>query len=81
MQLTEIELRTKKVDVCPQSNGYVERLYRTLLDGHFRVMVRTKFYESGNEMQAGQGAHSHFRCRPAQGRKRKGGNETESRLN
>jgi len=29
----------------PQSNGYVERLHRTLLDEHFRVMGRTKFYE------------------------------------
>lgn len=28
-----------------QSNGYVERLHRTLLDEHFRVMGRTMFFE------------------------------------
>ena len=42
--------RTTKVR-RPQSNGYVERLHRTLLDEHFRVMGRTKFYESLQEMQ------------------------------
>jgi hypothetical protein len=33
------------------SNGYVERLHRTLLDAHFRIMGRTRFYESVDEMQ------------------------------
>ena len=32
-------------------NGFVERLHRTLLDEHFRVLGRTKFYESIQEMQ------------------------------
>ncbi len=36
LQLEEIEHRTTKV--CrPQSNGFVERLHRTLLDEHFRI--------------------------------------------
>ncbi len=51
LQLEEIEHRTTKVR-RPQSNGYVERLHRTLLDEHFRVMGRKKFYESVDEMQA-----------------------------
>lgn len=50
LQLEEIEHRTTKVR-RPQSNGFVERLHRTLLDEHFRVMGRKKFYDSINEMQ------------------------------
>lgn len=50
LQLEGIEHRTTKVR-RPQSNGYVERLHRTLLDEHFRVKGRTKFYESVDEMQ------------------------------
>ena len=50
LQLEEIEHRTTKVR-RPQSNGFVERLHRTLLDEHFRVMGRKKFYESIEEMQ------------------------------
>nr|WP_241548038.1 integrase core domain-containing protein [Leptospira stimsonii] len=45
-----MEHRTTKVR-RPQSNGYVERLHRTLLDEHFRISGRTKFYESIEEMQ------------------------------
>ena len=51
LQLEEIEHRTTKVR-RPQSNGFVERLHRTLLDEHFRVMGRKKFYDSIAEMQA-----------------------------
>jgi len=51
LQLEEIEHRTTKVR-RPQSNGFVERLHRTLLDEHFRIMGRTKWYESLDEMQA-----------------------------
>lgn len=51
LQLEEIEHRRTKVR-RPQSNGFVERLHRTLLDEHFRVMGRKKFYESVAEMQA-----------------------------
>jgi transposase InsO family protein len=51
LQLEEIEHRTTKVR-RPQSNGYVERLHRTLLDEHFRIKGREKWYESLEEMQA-----------------------------
>lgn len=50
LQLEEIEHRTTKVR-RPQSNGYVERLHRTLLDEHFRVAGRTNFYETVDEME------------------------------
>jgi len=50
LQLEEIEHRTTKVR-RPQSNGFVERLNKTLLDEHFRIMGRQKFYESIDEMQ------------------------------
>lgn len=50
LQLEDIEHRTTKVR-RPQSNGYVERLHRTLLDEHFRIKGREKFYESLSEMQ------------------------------
>ena len=50
LQLEEIEHRTTKVR-RPQSNGFVERLHRTILDEHFRIKGRTKFYESVEEMQ------------------------------
>ena len=50
LQLVEIEHRTTRV-LRPQSNALVERLHRTLLDEHFRIMVRRKFYESVEEMQ------------------------------
>jgi len=51
LQLEEIEHRTTPVR-RPQSNGIVERLHRTLLDEHFRIQGRIKFYESPEEMQA-----------------------------
>lgn len=37
--------------LTPQSNGFVERMHRTLLDEHFRVKGREKWYESVDEMQ------------------------------
>ena len=48
LQLEEIEHRTTPIR-RPQSNGYVERLHRTLLDEHFRLKGRQKFYESLDE--------------------------------
>jgi transposase InsO family protein len=51
LQLEEIEHRTTKVR-RPQSNGIVERLHKTLLDEHFRIQGRVKFYESLAEMQS-----------------------------
>ena len=50
LQLEGIEHCTAKVR-RPQSNGFVERLHRTLLDEHFRVKGRQKWYECLNEMQ------------------------------
>jgi transposase InsO family protein len=50
LQLEGIEHRTTKVR-RPQSNGFVERLHRTLLDEHFRIKGRQKWYESLEEMQ------------------------------
>jgi transposase InsO family protein len=50
LQLEGIEHRTTQVR-RPQSNGIVERLHRTLLDEHFRIQGRIKFYESLEEMQ------------------------------
>ena len=49
LQLEDIEHRKTKVR-RPQSNGFVERLNRTLLDEHFRIKGREKFYESLEEM-------------------------------
>ena len=50
LQLEDIEHRTTPVR-RPQSNGIVERLHRTLLDEHFKIQGRIKFYESLEEMQ------------------------------
>ena len=50
LQLEDIEHRKTRIK-RPQSNGFVERLHRTLLDEHFRVMGRKKWYESIDEMQ------------------------------
>ena len=73
LQLEEIEHRTTKVK-RPQSNGYVERLHRTLLDEHFRVMGRKRWYESLEEMQKDLDAYLvHYNTkRPHQGRNMKG---------
>lgn len=50
LQLEEIEHRTTKVR-RPQSNGFIERFHRTLLDEHLRPSGRTKWYETVDEMQ------------------------------
>ena len=73
LQLEGIEHRTTRVR-RPQSNGFVERLHRTLLDEHFRVMGRKKFYESVDEMQADLEIYLKFynEKRPHQGRAMKG---------
>jgi len=73
LQLEEIEHRTTKVK-RPQSNGFVERLHRTLLDEHFRVQGRKKWYETIEEMQADLDAYLavYNTKRPHQGRGMKG---------
>ena len=73
LQLEGIEHRTTKVR-RPQSNGFVERLHRTLLDEHFRVKGRTKWYESVDEMQKDLDAYmkEYNNDRAHQGRNMKG---------
>ena len=73
LQLEGIEHRTTKVR-RPQSNGFIERLHRTLLDEHFRVMGRKKFYERVAEMQKDLDEYlQHYNTkRPHQGRLMKG---------
>ena len=73
LQLEGIEHRTTKVR-RPQSNGFVERLHRTLLDEHFRIMGRKKFYESVEEMQKDLDEYlEHYNTkRPHQGRNMNG---------
>ena len=46
-----IEHRTTKVR-SPRTNGFVERMNRTLLDECFRVQGRQKWYTSPDEIQA-----------------------------
>jgi transposase InsO family protein len=58
LQLEGIEHRTTPVN-RPQSNGIVERLHRTLLDEHFRIQGRIKFYESLEEMQSDLDSYLH----------------------
>jgi transposase InsO family protein len=69
LQFEGIEHRTTRVR-RPQSNGFVERLHRTLLDEHFRIMGRKKFYESVDEMQKDLEIYlDHYNTkRPHQGR-------------
>ena len=50
LQLEGIEHRTTRVR-RPQSNGFVERFHRTLLDEHFRIEGRKKWYDTVEEMQ------------------------------
>ena len=54
----------------PQSNGFIERFHRTLLDEHLRIAGRTKWYESVEEMQTDLDAYleSYNRKRPHRGR-------------
>jgi transposase InsO family protein len=73
LQLEGIEHRTTKVR-RPQSNGFVERLHRTLLDEHFRIMGRKKWYENVDQMQDDLDAYlAHYnRKRTHQGRNMNG---------
>lgn len=50
LQIEEIEHRTTKVR-RPQSNGFIERFHRTLLEEHLKIQGRTKWYETVQEMQ------------------------------
>jgi hypothetical protein len=50
LALNDIEHRRTKVRK-PQTNGFVERFNRTVLDEFFRIAFRTKFYESVEQLQ------------------------------
>lgn len=69
LQLEDIEHRTTKVR-RPQSNGFIERFHRTLLDEHLRVKGRTTWYEAVDEMQKDLEAYleTYNRRRPHRGR-------------
>ncbi|MBT8335468.1 MAG: IS481 family transposase [Gemmatimonadetes bacterium] len=69
LQLEEIEHRTTKVR-RPQSNGFIERFHRTLLDEHLRVKGRTTWYETVDEMQTDLDIYleTYNRARPHRGR-------------
>lgn len=73
LQLEGIEHRCTKVR-RPQSNGFIERLHRTLLDEHFRIQGRTKWYETVEEMQSDlEKFLEHYNTkRPHQGRNMNG---------
>ena len=51
LQLSDIRHKRTKVK-SPRTNGFVERLHRTVLDEFFRQAFRTKLYLSVEELQA-----------------------------
>jgi transposase InsO family protein len=59
LQLEGIEHRTTRVR-RPPSNGFVERLHKTLLDEHFRIKGRQKWYEALGEMQKDLDVYLHY---------------------
>jgi len=69
LQLEGLEHRTTRVR-RPQSNGFIERFHRTLLDEHLRIAGRTTWYESTDEMQKDLDTwlEEYNRKRPHQGR-------------
>jgi len=73
LQLEGIEHRTTRVR-RPQSNGIAERLNKTLLDEHFRIQGRKKWYETVEEMQVDFDAYmlTYNYSRPHQGRNMNG---------
>lgn len=73
LQLEQIEHRTTKVR-RPQSNGFIERFHRTLLDEHLRPSGRTKWYKSTEEMQVDLNGYleQYNRTRPHRGRNMNG---------
>jgi transposase InsO family protein len=51
LAMEDIEHRTTRVR-SPRTNGFVERMNRTLLDECFRIAGRTKWYTTPEEIQA-----------------------------
>ena len=50
LALADIEHRTTRVG-RPQTNGFVERFHRTVLDEFFRKAFRERFYTTVEELQ------------------------------
>lgn len=50
LQLNDIKHKRTKVR-SPQTNGFVERFHRTVLDEFFRLAFRSKFYETVEALQ------------------------------
>ena len=73
LQLEDIEHRKTKIK-SPQTNGFVERLHRTLLDEHFPVVGRKKWYDTVDDMQKDLDAFliRYNEKRPHQGRNMNG---------
>jgi transposase InsO family protein len=59
LALCDIEHRRTKVK-RPQTNGFVERFNRTVLDEFFRLVLRQKMYESVDALQADLDTWLHF---------------------
>ncbi len=73
MQLEGIELWANTVR-RPQSNDFIERLHRTMLDEHFLIKGLTIWYESVEQMQTDLDSYlDHYNNqRPHQGRMMEG---------
>jgi len=69
LQLEDIKHRTTRVG-RPQSNGFIERFHRTLLEEHLRIKKRTTWYETVEEMQKDLDAYleTYNQRRPHRGR-------------
>jgi len=73
LALADIQHRKTKVR-RPQTNGFVERFHRTVLDEFFRVQLRTTLYESLEALQTDldQWLEYYNRERPHQGYRNRG---------
>lgn len=73
LQLNEIKHKHTRV-ARPQSNGFVERFHRTVLDEFFRLVFRTKFYETVESLQTDLDAWllDYNTLRPHQGYRNRG---------
>ncbi len=73
LQLKDIDHRKTKIK-SPQTNGFVERLHRTILDEHFRVVGRKTWHETVDDIQKDLDAFlvKYNEKRPHQGRNMNG---------
>ena len=79
LELNDIEHRRTRVRK-PQTNGFVERFNRTVLDEFFRTAFRTKFYESVEALQSDLDAWLTYynNERPHQGYRNRGKRPTDT---